>query len=285
MNEMTITSLHWGVNEEFMVPIHTDDNDHAKLDNDQRLFDRKRPSLKATNISTVMKDLILGACLCNNAVKQTSSSIGNADSGLERDMQLSVQEHQVVGDAADVAMYRLCQDKCSVDVEKIRKMNPRINAVPFNSKNKFMIVANLLEKGSDDENDDEMVLITLKGAPDFVIDRCSTFKDDGADNAIPISDELRSSIRQRQEELGKSGYRVIAMLQQRLTKHQYDQLIESYKTSKSDQEISSITYEPDLNGLPKDQYCFLGKNPSSHSTVFSLRNSFTPGHSRHVCIA
>jgi magnesium-transporting ATPase (P-type) len=105
------------------------------------------------------------------------------------------------------------------------------------------------------------VLVTLKGAPDFILSRCSTYKQDDGDEVLPITDEFRHSIQQRQEELGKSGYRVIAMLQQKMSKSQYDTFIEAYKTSKRQQkqQSQSISNEPDLNGLPANNYCFIGK--------------------------
>jgi magnesium-transporting ATPase (P-type) len=210
-----------------------------------------------------MKDLILGACLCNNAVKQSSLANNNHD-GIDNPAletigdDASSEVTQIVGDAADVALYHLCTEKCSVDIEQVKKVNPRINIVPFNSKNKFMITAHILEQTS---NDDATVLVTLKGAPDFVLSRCSTYKQDDGDELLPMTDEFRCSIQQRQEQLGKSGYRVIAMLQQKMRKSQYDALIEAYKTGKRQrqQQSQSISNELDLNGLPANNYCFIGK--------------------------
>ncbi|CAF1521401.1 unnamed protein product, partial [Adineta steineri] len=166
---------------------------------------------------------------------------------------ITTETTKLVGDAADVALYHLCQDKCGVDIENVRKVNPRINVVPFNSKNKFMITANLLEhKTTNDDN----VVITLKGAPDFVLPRCSTYKTDEGSDEIPITDEFKQSIQQRQEALGKSGYRVIAMLQQTISNNEYMTKMEEYRKSKK--ETQSVSDEPDLNGLPINNYCFIG---------------------------
>ena len=46
--------------------------------------------------ATPQRDLILGACLCNNAEKR---------------LQENEQQLQVSGDAADVALYNLCENK------------------------------------------------------------------------------------------------------------------------------------------------------------------------------
>ncbi|CAF1547925.1 unnamed protein product, partial [Adineta ricciae] len=228
-----------------------------------RLIDRKRPSLTATDVPSAMKDLILGACLCNNATKQSCITHNN-DNGVNNpvldtsvDDQTPAKETQIIGDAADVAMYHMCNEKCSINIEQVKKVNPRINSVPFNSKNKFMITANLLEHKS---NDEEMVLITLKGAPDFILSRCSTYKTDCDEDTLPMTDEFRTILQQRQETLGESGYRVIAMIQQKLTKRRYDAMMESYRAGKShpqstEESSSSVL---DLNGLPADNYCFIG---------------------------
>ncbi|CAF1216379.1 unnamed protein product [Adineta steineri] len=264
INQMTITALLWGTQGEYMIPIHTNNEPNVTLNNEEHIIDRKRPSLNAENIPTAMKDLILGACLCNNVVKQPSLINGNGidNPSLESNTNDTyLEKNEIVGDAADVALYHFCNDKCSVDIEQVKKTNPRINILPFNSKNKFMITANILEQTSTSLDNDATVLVTLKGAPDFILSRCSTYKQDSSDEILPITEEFRSSIQQRQETLGKCGYRVIGMIQQKMKKSQYNALIETYKTSKKQhqqKQTELISNEPDLNGLPGDNYCFIG---------------------------
>jgi magnesium-transporting ATPase (P-type) len=218
MNKMTITALLWGEKGEYMVPIHNNEDTTGSANDEDPIIDRQRPSLKNAGGSSAMKDLLLGACVCNNAVKQSSNTDEN---GVENEAseneatENTTLTKKLVGDAADVALYNLCQDKCNVDIEHTRTVNPRVNVLPFNSKNKFMITANILEQVSTDKNK-ENILITLKGAPDFVLSRCSTYKADDGNELLPMTDEFKRSIQQRQEALGKSGYRVIAMLQQRI---------------------------------------------------------------------
>ncbi|CAF0772610.1 unnamed protein product [Adineta ricciae] len=253
MNQMTITALLWGKLGEYMVPIHRSEEETTTTTDEERVIDRKRPSLHPNAKSNALKDLLLGACLCNNAVFQSTSKTSEEDE--DSNTETAEEENKLVGDAADVALYHLSQDKCSVDIEQVRRVNPRINVLPFNSKNKFMITANLLEQNLI-KTPDENVLITLKGAPDFVLPRCTTYKQDDGDEELPMTDEFKQSIQQRQEALGKSGYRVIAMLQQRITKDQYDANINKYKKFKKQAQTASD--EPDLNGLPGSNYCFIG---------------------------
>ncbi|UJR18712.1 hypothetical protein I4U23_005619 [Adineta vaga] len=262
MNQMSITALLWGTLGEFMVPIHSEYEQAITSKQEQGMIDRKRASLTSTDVANALKDLILGACLCNNAAKQSCITSNNGDATHNPepntdDDETSSKLIQVIGDAADVALYNMCKEKCSVNIEQVKKMNPRINSVPFNSKNKFMITANLLAQTS---NDNEMVLITLKGAPDFILSRCSTYKDDSNGEILPMTDEFRATVQERQETLGESGYRVIAMIQQKMSKQQYDMMIEAYKTNKnypqSTEQLSPD--ELDLNGLPTKNYCFIG---------------------------
>jgi sodium/potassium-transporting ATPase subunit alpha len=232
MNQMSVMTMLWGNEGQYVVRNHS----NMKVMNDD---------------SSAMKDLLLGACLCNNATKPKSLTDGTENSALEMtNDNLALPTSKVVGDAVDVALYNLCQDEFSMNVEQMKKINPRIHVVPFNSKNKFMITANLLH----DSN--ETVLITLKGAPDFILSRCSTYKSDKNDEILSITDEFKYSIQQRQETYGKSGYRVIAILQQKISKSQYDSYMKAYKSKTQQQQQPD---ESDLNGFPTSNYCFIGK--------------------------
>ncbi|CAF3428739.1 unnamed protein product [Rotaria socialis] len=257
MNQMTITAILWGRMGEYLVPIHV--NEDKTVETEERATNSSRPSFTVKSESNTMNDLVLGACLCNNATKQSSSS-DNEDGSENPAMETNYEESsehttKLVGDAADVALYRLCQDTLAINIEHVRVVNPRINAVPFNSKNKFMLTANLLEKT--EMNTNENVLITLKGAPDFILSRCSTYRDDQSNSEMPITTEFKESIQRRQEKLGRSGYRVIAMVQQIISKDKYDANINEYKKAKKEERLTSD--EPDLNGLPHNQYCFIGE--------------------------
>ena len=91
-----------------------------------------------------------------------------------------------------------------MDIEKIRDASPRLQLLPFNSSNKFMISANQLESS------DQSVLITLKGAPDIFIPRCSAYKMNN-DQIETLDDNIKNTLVSRQEELAKDGRRVIGM--------------------------------------------------------------------------
>ena len=196
------------------------------------------------------RDLLLGAALCNNAEKQLVQ-----DAQIGQDVSQMKSELRVVGDAADTALYNFCVDKCFVDIDKVRQVNPRLKVLPFNSSNKFMISANQLETLDNTIPEKDLtVLVLLKGAPDIVIQRCSTYKTN-TDNIQTLDGEMKKKLFDRQEELGKNGYRVIAMSQQRFTHQEYDDMMQSYKEKQRSQ---SSQQGEDLSGFPSNEYCFIG---------------------------
>ncbi|CAF1038731.1 unnamed protein product [Didymodactylos carnosus] len=202
------------------------------------------------------RDLLMGAVLCNNAEKQI---VQEQKLGRRKDSVVQ-SELKLVGDAADSALYNLCADRCSVDVQRVREVNPRLKILPFNSANKFMITGNQLESSQQPppEESERIVLITLKGAPDMVLDRCSTYKTND-DHVLELSQQVRQTLVQRQEDLGKNGYRVIAMCQQRMTRKHYDRMMSRYKQQQQAQQAdNSPSSQEDLSGFPPGDYCFIG---------------------------
>lgn len=149
-----------------------------------------------TKVST-FRDLILAAALCNSAEKQIIQ-----DTATEQDKWKIIPETQLVGDAADRALYELCSDKFSMNVESIRKQNRRVRVLPFNSSNKFMISANHFDSNRQSIlKSEEVILITLKGAPDIVIQRCASIKlNDG--RIVPFDESTKKRILDRQEQFG-----------------------------------------------------------------------------------
>jgi sodium/potassium-transporting ATPase subunit alpha len=118
-----------------------------------------------------------------------------------------------------------------------------------------MISANQLETMDNSIPDkDRTVLVMLKGAPDIVIQRCSTYKMNN-DDIAPLDGNMKKTLFNRQEELGKNGYRVIAMCQQKFTRQEYDDMMQNYKDKQRSQ---SSQQGEDLSGFPSNDYCFIG---------------------------
>jgi magnesium-transporting ATPase (P-type) len=146
------------------------------------------------------RDLLLGAALCNDAEKQLVQ-----DAQLGQDISKMNSELRLIGDAVDVALYNLCVYQCHMEIDEVRCLNPRLKILPFNSSNKFMISANRLEPNDLSSLDSERtILITLKGAPDIVIQRCSSYKTND-DQILPLSAQVKEKLFNRQETLGKGN--------------------------------------------------------------------------------
>ena len=227
------------INQPQRMPSFDDDNERNNIPNE------------ASEVRIqAFRDLLLGAALCNNAEKQMVQ-----DAQIGQDVSEMKAELRVVGDAADTALYNLCVERCFVDIERVRGVNQRLKVLPFNSSNKFMISANQLETVDPTLADkDRTVLVILKGAPDIVIQRCSTYKTND-DEILELDGDMKKTLFKRQEELGKNGYRVIAMCQLRYTREQYDDMMQKYKDK---QRSNSAGQGEDLNGFASNGYCFIG---------------------------
>ncbi|CAF1437995.1 unnamed protein product [Rotaria magnacalcarata] len=221
------------------MPSFTDDNEKNQI-----------PNVASEVQIQAFRDLLLGACLCNNAENKIVR-----DPQLGQDISKMKSELRLVGDAADTALYNLCVDRCHVDLDAVRKLNPRLKVLPFNSSNKFMVSANQIESSDPSVLESERtVLIIMKGAPDIVIQRCLSYKTNN-DEILPLNADMKQALFHRHEELGKNGYRVIAMCQQSLTRQKYDRMMERYKEEHRSQSLADVE---DLNGFPLNDYCFIG---------------------------
>jgi magnesium-transporting ATPase (P-type) len=155
------------------------------------------PNVASEVQTQAFRDLLLGACLCNNAQQQIAQDIQ-----LGQDPSKMKSELRLVGDPADTALYNFCVDRCYIDINAVRKASSRLKVFPFNSANKFMISANQLESNDPLVLESERaVLIVMKGAPDIVIQRCSSYKTDN-DEILPLNTEMKQALFHRQEELG-----------------------------------------------------------------------------------
>ena len=87
----------------------------------------------------------------------------------------------------------------NVDFNSWRKLYPRQEEVPFDSKRKMMSTLHNIEG--------EMALL-VKGAPDIVITRCSFYEKEG--EIIPLSPEKEQEIKKMMEEMAEKALRVLA---------------------------------------------------------------------------
>ncbi|KAI9810977.1 MAG: hypothetical protein M1827_005708 [Pycnora praestabilis] len=162
----------------------------------------------------------------NNAIDQLRAISGLCNAG-EFDAasgHLPLHERRINGDATDQAILRFSESLGAVS--ELRLLWKKNFELAFNSKNKFMIrvlslaqseglnVALPAEEGLEFRNEDMQVfleqLLTIKGAPDILINRCTSYtSDDGATHVL--DQDRRTTIENIKNEWSSQGKRVILL--------------------------------------------------------------------------
>ena len=94
-----------------------------------------------------------------------------------------------------------------------RNANPKVCEIPFNSTNKYQVS---IHKTNDD---DRRFLLTMKGAPERIIERCSVVAMNGED--LPMTEEWVNTFNQAYMELGGLGERVLGFCDLRLPAEEF----------------------------------------------------------------
>lgn len=146
--------------------------------------------------SEALKNLLRASVLCNDATFDPET------------MNLPVWERIVNGNATDAAVLRLAD---SVGAATPKNLEPyaRIHQIPFNSKNKWMLTMHQDPTASNE------YMIYVKGAPDVLLDRCSTYWS-AVNNAVrPLDINARQKLSDFQAKLSRRAERVIILCQRR----------------------------------------------------------------------
>ena len=106
---------------------------------------------------------------------------------------------ECTGDASESALLK-CIELSVGSVEQMRKDNPKLAEIPFNSTNKYQVSVH-------DIKDESRYLLVMKGAPERILDRCSTIVMN--DKELPLDDELKNAFQEAYMDLGGLGERVL----------------------------------------------------------------------------
>jgi sodium/potassium-transporting ATPase subunit alpha len=151
-------------------------------------------------------------------------------------------QRSILGDATETGLTRFA-GRYIPDYDGHQKNHPKVFEVPFNSSNKWALV--IVNK----PHQSGVLTAYIKGAPERVLAKCSTFLKDGA--MEPITDEFRASYDDAYNYMASRGHRVIACAQLLLPGDQYS----------GDHVFSKTDY-------PGEGYCFVGlvslEDPPKH---------------------
>ncbi|XP_043540935.1 sodium/potassium-transporting ATPase subunit alpha-3-like, partial [Chiloscyllium plagiosum] len=113
----------------------------------------------------------------------------------------SPSQRDVAGDASESALLK-CIELSSGSVKATRDKNKKINEIPFNSTNKYQLSIHETE-----DLNDKRYLLVMKGAPERILDRCSTIMLQGKEQ--PLDEEMKEAFQNAYMELGGLGERVL----------------------------------------------------------------------------
>ncbi len=146
------------------------------------------------------KNLSRVATLCNRAEFKPGQS-GKA-----------VLKREVNGDASEAAILKSVELTLGNAIER-RNKSPKVCEIPFNSTNKYQVSIHRLD------DDDKRFFLAMKGAPERIVERCSTISINGED--LVLDEEWIDRFNEAYMELGGLGERVLGFCDFRLPEHDF----------------------------------------------------------------
>lgn len=159
-------------------------------------------------------------------------------------MDVPFDQRTIFGDATETGLTRFA-GRYIQDYDALHKQHPKVFEIPFNSSNKWaLVILNKPHTAGD-------LTLYIKGAPERVLEKCSTYLKDG--NIEPITDDFKDAYDDAYNYMASRGHRVIACAQKLLPSDPYDL---SYPFSKND------------GKYPGTEFCFCGlislEDPPKH---------------------
>ena len=114
---------------------------------------------------------------------------------------IPILKREVNGDASEAALLKCCE-LTTGKVMEYRTKNKKVCEIPFNSTNKYQVSIHETE-----DKDDKRYLLAMKGAPERILQRCSTIVIDGEEKTL--DDDWKNSFENAYMELGGLGERVL----------------------------------------------------------------------------
>uniref|UniRef100_A0A672V674 Sodium/potassium-transporting ATPase subunit alpha n=1 Tax=Strigops habroptila TaxID=2489341 RepID=A0A672V674_STRHB len=148
---------------------------------------------------------------------------------------LPIMKRVVVGDASETALLKFAEVILG-DVMNIRAQKKKVAEIPFNSTNKFQLSIH----ETDDPNDKRFLLV-MKGAPERILERCSTIMINGKEE--PLDSEKAEAFQTAYMELGGMGERVLGFCHLYLPENEFP---------------DTYLFDTDSMNFPTSNLCFVG---------------------------
>ncbi|KAF2647322.1 calcium ATPase [Lophiostoma macrostomum CBS 122681] len=184
-NQMVVTNIY-AAGEDCTLESARDFMAVHQADNGVTALSKKR--------GDVLEEVRLLSGLCNAAEFDAAT------------MHLPVAERKINGDATDQAVLRM-SESLGGSVAKLRGEWEKVFEIGFNSKNKFMV--RLMSPTSHVTFGHETTLM-IKGAPDILLPRCSSFVDDHG-QVTSLTEAQTSRIELIKDDWSRQGKRVILL--------------------------------------------------------------------------
>jgi len=114
---------------------------------------------------------------------------------------VSILKKEVNGDASEAAILK-CTELTKGNVMDYRARNKKVCEIPFNSQNKFQVSIHETE-----DPNEKRYLMVMKGAPERILERCSTIVIDGTER--PLTQDWKNAFETAYMQLGGLGERVL----------------------------------------------------------------------------
>merc|ERR1712218_599211 len=163
------------------------------------------------------------ACLCNRAEFKGGQQ------------QVSILKKEVNGDASEAAILK-CTGLTKGNVMDYRARNKKVCEIPFNSQNKFQVSIHETE-----DPNEKRYLMVMKGAPERILERCSTIVIDGTER--PLTQDWKNAFETAYMQLGGLGERVLGFCDFMLPADKYPK---------------GYPYDPDEENFPLSGLRFVG---------------------------
>eukprot|EP00090_Calanus_glacialis_P038504 TRINITY_DN67168_c0_g1_i1.p1 TRINITY_DN67168_c0_g1~~TRINITY_DN67168_c0_g1_i1.p1 ORF type:complete len:1030 (-),score=220.45 TRINITY_DN67168_c0_g1_i1:134-3133(-) len=125
---------------------------------------------------------------------------------------VAILKREVLGDASEAGILK-CTELSNGNVMDYRRRNKKVCEVPFNSTNKFQVSIHTTDDG------DSRHLLVMKGAPERILEMCSTIWVDGKE--LRLDDEWKDRFETAYMDLGGLGERVLGFCEYRLDEKKY----------------------------------------------------------------